>query len=794
MMKNLIIYCLLTICTPFLIFAQDSGQSIFDTDVVHEIRFEFSQSNFINILNTNHNQTPVGGDAPYIMVNVTIDGELVDSVGMRYKGFTSFGGSLQNKNPIKIDFNEFVSGKKYDGLRKLNLNNATADPAMQRDVICYDLLRRVGVSAPRTSYARVYYNDDYWGLFQIIEQVDKTFIKDNFSNNGGNLFKNLGWSKYEWLGANKNAYKEIFSLKTNEEEDDWSGFVNFVDLLNNTSDAIFRQEIENVFNVDLYLRTLVVDVATDNWDSYLEHGRNWYMYEDTVTNIFHWIPWDYNLSFDGQLGFGGGDDCFIVPEYAGWTDGSNTVKFLNTSFSFKDMTYNWDFGDGNVSTEKSPEHTYEVQGTYEVCLDIIVDEDCGERLCTLIDTEYSYDSCMAITNGFHQDEATAAFVATVNWEPSCCDEWGEICSDVYGWFSDMLDESGGSGGGESIPGFSIDQRNNDGILIRRLLAVDQYREMYYDHYCDLLANHYTQEIYYNFIDFNKALISDHVADDPNFLYSFQEFEEDSGEEGLKGKIAKRIAELTAELNDTLQHECRSSVAVGFGDLAINEIMASTDSLGGTPDPSGDYDDWIEIHNNTDEAIDLTDVYLSDSKTDLKKWRFPSSSSIGPRGYIIVWADKDEEQSGFHTNFKLSKSGDELKLSNDDGSIIDSLTFTEQETNVALARIPNGTGEFVFQTQTFGVNNEWSTAVADEVVALNVSLYPVPVSNYLNINVKDTDVYQYMINDIAGQRVASGKSSSALHRVDVSELNSGFYTLSVRLANGDFSTSKFLKLR
>jgi len=71
---------------------------------------------------------------------------------------------------------------------------------------------------------------------------------------------------------------------------------------------------------------------------------------------------------------------------------------------------------------------------------------------------------------------------------------------------------------------------------------------------------------------------------------------------------------------------------------------------------------------------------------------------------------------------------------------------------------------------------------------------VPVSNYLNINVKDTDSYKYVINDIAGQRVTSGKSSSALHRVDVSELNSGFYTLSVRLANGDFSTSKFLKLR
>jgi len=259
-----------------------NGDKIFDHEILHEINFEFTQSNYwTTLVNNFESNFDPSIPVPYLLGNVTIDGELVDSVGVRFKGFTSYPYD-SNKKPIKIDFNEFVRGKRFDGLRKLNLHIGYGDASLHRDVLAYRLMRDMGVHAPRTSWARVSFNGQYWGLYQIIEQVDREFLNRNFGETEGNLFKNKGWSHLEWEGDTPEIYQQNIELKTNEEENDWSGFMEFVTVLNNSTDAEFKEEIEKTFNVELFLKTLAVDVATNNWDSYVEHGRNYYMYEDVA--------------------------------------------------------------------------------------------------------------------------------------------------------------------------------------------------------------------------------------------------------------------------------------------------------------------------------------------------------------------------------------------------------------------------------------------------------------------------------------------------------------------------------
>ena len=107
--------------------AQGSGDNILDASVLHEINMTFTEPNYWDILNDNFG----GGFDPatnvdYLMASVTIDGETVDSIGIRFKGFTS--ASATTKKPFKFDFNEFVPGKRFDGLRKLNLNNGYGRP------------------------------------------------------------------------------------------------------------------------------------------------------------------------------------------------------------------------------------------------------------------------------------------------------------------------------------------------------------------------------------------------------------------------------------------------------------------------------------------------------------------------------------------------------------------------------------------------------------------------------------------------------------------------------------------
>jgi hypothetical protein len=155
-----------------------------------------------------------------------------------------------------------------------------------------------------------------------------------------------------------------------------------------------------------------------------------------------------------------------------------------------------------------------------------------------------------------------------------------------------------------------------------------------------------------------------------------------------------------------------AVAQTPGDLVINEFMAQNDSI---PDPASEYDDWIEIHNNTAKAIDLTGMYLTDDPVTPKKWAFPSSTTIDSSGYLIVWADQDSTQAGLHANFVLPIGGGYLQCTNSNGNTLDSVTYGVQIANRSMARIPNGTGPFFTARSTFGANNA-NSAVSNPSLA------------------------------------------------------------------------------
>ena len=772
-------YLLSTMAFVFLSvfsFGQDAGDALFDGDLLHEIEFTFTQNGYLQTMERDIVQN-FGGDVPYIMADVTINGELIDSVGVRFKGFTSFPFE-SDKKPFKIDFNEFVEGKEFDGLRKLNLNNGTGDPAMHRDVLCYKMLRDIGVKAPRTAWARLSINGNYWGLYQLIEQVDKDFLQSNFSNADGNLFKNKGWSHFEWLGTNQSAYDAIFDLKTNRLEDDWTGFIDLMDFLNNSSQAAFASGIEEKFNVDLFLKTLAVDVATNNWDSYLEHGRNWYIYEDTKTGIFNWIPWDYNFALDGS-DLAPGEDCLILLEVTHYTNGTTTVDFRDLSFIQGNIEYLWDFGDGNTSTERNPTHTYMQAGIYNATLSVIVDGDCQETTEHMVDTDYNTADCSVIVDGSCPYPADIVFQSLLEFAPSCCSNWSSECEDNYGWLSEFFDDAL-----MEPSDFAIDQSENTGVLISRLLEVPQFSERYYTYFCDLLSNVMVEDELFETMDSNKELIMTSLESDPNNLYSYESFLKDVGhysdEDGLKGILSERISILKDELDDSFS--CSSIVKLDFQEVTINEIVASNDSIGGIADPAGGYADWVELYNNTNSVLDLTSVFLSDKNSNLRKWEFPVGTTIEPESYLIIWADDDTEQPGIHANFKLSKSGEALYLSNADGSIIDSISFGAQTTNVALARVPNGDGDFRSWTPTFNMNNELGISATQEISAAHVSLFPNPAANaftyalHSRAGIKMSHLDVYSANGVLVKHVELYDSKSS--KVDVSTLEPGLYNVSL----------------
>ena len=125
-----------------------------------------------------------------------------------------------------------------------------------------------------------------------------------------------------------------------------------------------------------------------------------------------------------------------------------------------------------------------------------------------------------------------------------------------------------------------------------------------------------------------------------------------------------------------------------GPLYINEVLASNTSF--DADPQGDHDDWIEVYNDGTQAVDCGGMYLTDDKDEPRKWQIPTGTTIAAGGYLLIWADGDTDDSGLHANFALSAAGDEVALFDTDGvTLIDEVRFDQQQVDVSLGRLPDG---------------------------------------------------------------------------------------------------------
>ena len=306
-----LLIALLYMCAPLQ--AQIDGDNIFQNDQVITIELEFSQVGFYDSLVLNYET------ATYMKADLTLTDEtgtaIFEDVGVRFKGNSTFNHP-GNKKAFKIDFNEYISGQNYDGLKKLNFSNGFKDPSLMREKIFFDMCQDAGVPAPRANFANVYFNGTLWGFYTVVEQIDDQFLDWRILDDDGNLFKagdNFGGgpggggdaADLVYYGADQATYADKYELKTNETENDWSDLIEFIDFINNSSATAFENELGNHIELQEYLRSVALDNLFSNLDSYTGSARNYYIYHNLTTNKWEWIKWDGNESF-GSYGGGGG--------------------------------------------------------------------------------------------------------------------------------------------------------------------------------------------------------------------------------------------------------------------------------------------------------------------------------------------------------------------------------------------------------------------------------------------------------------------------------------------------------
>ncbi len=196
-------------------------------------------------------------------------------------------------------------------------------------------------------------------------------------------------------------------------------------------------------------------------------------------------------------------------------------------------------------------------------------------------------------------------------------------------------------------------------------------------------------------------------------------------------------------------------------LVINEFLASNDAC--CTDENGEYDDWFEIYNYGDKAVDIGGMYVSDSKSEYTKYQIPTGhadvTTIPAKGFLVVWCDGQTEQGPLHTNFKLSSGGEDITLVESNGVVvIDEITFGPQDTDISEGRDPDGSNNWKkFTTPTPGKSNSGGASSFPPKIS-DISITPSTVNpgDDITVSAKVTDED----GDLDNVKITYGKDLSS----------------------------------
>lgn len=216
-------------------------------------------------------------------------------------------------------------------------------------------------------------------------------------------------------------------------------------------------------------------------------------------------------------------------------------------------------------------------------------------------------------------------------------------------------------------------------------------------------------------------------------------------------------------------------------IFINEIVASNSKI---KDEQGEKDDYIELYNSGDEAVNIAGWYVSDKKGIPRLWQLPTDVQIivPSKGFLVLWADEQINQGPHHVDFKLSASGEYLSLyaENKFGELvlIDSIQFPALQSDMAYVRYPDGTNNWITSTPTYLSSNIVSSNNYE--IIPDISVYPSHFDADIIIENATGQVLQLF--DITGKLTAMTLCNEDKFSWRLTNINPGIYVLKI----GDLS--------
>jgi spore coat protein CotH len=712
---------------------------LFKDDVIPSIYITLPSDSLDEILKYENRNSDYHYHASFVFDNGAVRDSLND-IGFRLRGNTSRKAA---KKSFKISFNEYTSGQKYRGVEKLNVNGEHNDPSICRSKLCFDFLDYLNVPASRTNHVKLYLNDVYFGLYLNVEHYDEEFTKSRFESTG-NLYKCTYGADLKFRGDLGDSYRQdYYELKRPNAPYAYDDLANFIDVLNNTPTAKFECEIEHIFNVNTYLKSLVMDVLTGNWDGPNYNKNNFYLYSNTNSGLFEYVPYD----LDNTLG----------------------VDFLNQEWSDRNL-YNWS----------------KTNSTRPLFQKIMAQETYRKRFSYLLEkaiVEYFNPTAMGVRinemKNLIGEAAIADTIRPLDYNYSVAD-----FNNSFGYFSDAHVKYG-------LIDF-VTRRYNSAI--EQLDSIESVGPIPTWHSAKLNENK-------DSVTFEIALQSDKTINYVLLSYNWEYqsaiwsdtlIRVDSSNNVFSKTIAwhpslslvSYVFQIKYGLSDLNYPVCNIySLKKPKNDipLFINELVA--DNNGSIWDEDGEYEDWIELFYDGDNTINLKGYYLTDEISNPFKYRIPTSTVVSS-SFKLIWADNDEGTN--HANFKLSKAGETVALFDSDGVLIDSVSYGVLPTNNSWGRKTDGGTPWIeFSETTPGFTNLGIVGI--EKLTVSLDIYPNPNSGLFNLN-STKPINSLQVHGINGQEMDFIFSNQV---VDVSNLPAGVYLLTVQIGE-EFIRKKLIK--
>jgi len=747
-----------TIFTLFVLSYNSVCQDFYDINTINTIEITFQQSNWDEILDS----LKLAGNEDRLMGSALINGMSFDSIGVRYKGNSSYSPN-NAKNPLNIKLDYTINNQHIQEYGTLKLANGFKDPSFIRESLGYEIANKYMPSS-KANYMNVYINGTYMGLYTSVQDVDKYFMRTHFHSDENARFKGelsqsgppSSHTIWGYYGPDSTSYYNYYEL---DSDKGWRELISFLDTLNN-----YNLNVENVLNIDRHLWMLAFDILMVNLDAPVNFGHNYYLYKDDA-GLFNPIIWDLNENFGGfSMLLSGGSPMNV-------TQMQQMDPYLHSTHP-----------DYPIINKILSNSTYKKM--YVAHMKTIIDEN--------------------FSNGWYSNRALeiqAIIDSTIQSDPN-----------QFYTYSDFLNNINNTVGGGGPPG----PGNQPIVGITELMNA---RVTFLNSHPDFItaapvitnitntpANAMPNSQVWINVDVSTAdsvkLAFRHSVSDK--FTKTEMFDDGNHNDGSTGDGNYGVSLSTGSANINYYIYAENNDAAMFspqraefeyytllitGDLVINEFMAKNDNT--VSDQDGEYDDWIELFNNSNSPISLNGYYLTDEGTDLVQWIFPDTS-IAANDYLIIWADDDGGQNGLHANFKISASGEALYLVSPDTGIVDEVTFGAQTADISTGRYPNGTGDFIQMSPTYaatningitGVKNENNTNPTKYALKPN---YPNPFnpSTTIEFSLPKSEFVTLKIYNLLGQEVTTLVSDNLAPGVykytwEAGSLASGVYMYNIQ---------------